>query len=59
MGTVVAGTKDKLLNAGILKEHCKKENVYLKQFDGVGHRLEVWGEMDKNIEILKEVVALY
>lgn len=57
--TVVAGTEDKLLNANILKEHCKKENVSLKQFDGVGHRLEVWGDMDKNIEILREVVALY
>lgn len=56
---VVAGTKDKLLNADILKEHCKKENVSLKQFDGAGHRLEVWGDMDKNIEILREVVALY
>lgn len=56
---VVAGTKDKQLNADILKEHCKKENVCLKQFDGAGHRLEVWGDMDKNIEILREVVALY
>lgn len=56
---VVSGTKDKLLNSDILKEHCKKEDIYLKQFDGVGHRLEVWGEMDKNIEILKEVVAIY
>lgn len=56
---VVAGTEDKLLNTDILKEHCKKENVSLKQFDGVGHRLEVWGDMDENIEILREVVALY
>ncbi|ERI92377.1 hypothetical protein HMPREF1982_02359 [Clostridiales bacterium oral taxon 876 str. F0540] len=56
---VIAGEKDKQLSADILREHCKKENVFLKQIDGVGHRLEVWGDMDKNIEVLKEVVALY
>lgn len=57
--TVVAGTKDKHLDANILKENCIKENICLKQINGVGHRLEVWGDMDKNIEILREVVALY
>lgn len=56
---VVAGTKDKHLDAHILKEHCKKENITLKQIDGVGHRLEVWGNIDKNIEILRDVVDLY
>lgn len=57
--TVVAGTKDKQLDADILKDHCIKENICLKQIEGVGHRLEVWGDMDKNIEVLKEVVSLY
>jgi len=57
--TVVAGTKDKLLDADILKEHCIKENIILKQINGVGHRLEAWGDMDKNIDVLKEVVALF
>lgn len=56
---VVAGTKDKQLDADILKEHCIKENIYLKQIDGVGHRLEVWADIDKNIELLKEIVDLY
>ena len=40
---VIAGTKDRHLNYEILKEHCIKENICLKLFDGVGHRLEVWG----------------
>jgi hypothetical protein len=31
----------------------------LKQIEGVGHRLEIWGDMDKNIEVLRKVVALY
>ncbi|MEG0773385.1 hypothetical protein [Clostridium sp.] len=29
--TVVAGTKDKQLSADILKEHCIKESIYLRQ----------------------------
>lgn len=56
---VVAGTKDKQLNADTLKDHCKLENIYLKQIDGAGHRLEIWGDMEKNIDIIKEVVAIY
>lgn len=56
---VIAGTKDKQLSANILKEHCIKENINLKQIDGVGHRLEVWGDMNKNIQIIREVVEIY
>lgn len=56
---VVAGTKDKQLNTDILKEHCKKEHIYLKQIDGAGHRLEIWGDMEKNIDIIKEIVSIY
>ncbi|WAG63429.1 hypothetical protein LL037_13090 [Clostridium estertheticum] len=56
---VVAGTKDKQLDADILKQHCIKENICLKQIDGVGHRLEVLNDMDKNIEVLIEVLSLY
>lgn len=59
IAAVIAGTADKQLNANILKEHCKKENIYLKQIQGAGHRLEFWGDIDKNIEILREVVAIY
>lgn len=57
--SVVAGTKDKFLDAEILREHCIRRNVYLKQINGAGHRLEIWRDMDKNIEILREVVAIY
>lgn len=56
---VVSGTKDEQMDEGILKEHCIKENIYLKQIEGAGHRLEIWGDMDRNIDILKEVAALY
>lgn len=56
---VIAGTMDKQLSADVLKEHCIKENISLKQIDRVGHRLEIWGDVDRNIEVLREVVALY
>jgi len=57
--TVVAGTEDKQLCSDILKEHCIKENIYMKQIDGANHRLEISSDIDKNIEVLKAVVALY
>ncbi|GFP76319.1 hypothetical protein [Clostridium fungisolvens] len=56
---VVAGTRDKLLNTNILKEQCMKENIPLKLIDGAGHRLEVKGDIDKNIELLREIVSTY
>ncbi|GFZ30047.1 alpha/beta hydrolase [Clostridium zeae] len=56
---VIAGTKDKFLDADTLKEHCTKENIYLKLVEGVGHRLEVKGDMNKNIELLKDLVSTY
>lgn len=55
----VAGTRDKYIKAEKLKQHCEKESIKLHLIDGVGHRLEVFGDMNKNIEILKEVVDLY
>lgn len=57
--SVIAGTIDKYLSADVLKEHCIKENINLIQIDGVGHRLEVWGDMDKNLQILRDVVDIY
>lgn len=56
---VIAGTDDKYLDADILRKHCIKENIHLKQIEGAGHRLEVKGDVDKNIDILKEIVDLY
>ncbi len=57
--TVIAGTEDKMLDSNILSEYCKKEGVYLKQFKGVGHRLEVFNDFDINLDILKQIVELY
>lgn len=56
---IIAGTKDKYISSEKLKEHCEKESINLHLIEGVGHRLEIFGDMNKNIEILKEVVGLY
>ena len=56
---VVAGTKDKLLDAENLKQHCERESIPLRQIEEVGHRLEVFGDMNTNLDILKEIVKLY
>lgn len=56
---VIAGKKDKHLASEILSEHCQKEGVNLKLFEDIGHRLEVFGNMSNNIDILKQIVELY
>ena len=57
--TVVAGTKDKHINAEELKDYCKKEEINCKLIEGVGHRLEIKNNIERNIDILKEVIKLY
>lgn len=56
---VVAGTKDQHMDIDVLKEICEKEKVYLKQIEGAGHRLEIKEDINKTIEIVKDVAALY
>lgn len=56
---VIAGTEDKFLDAELLKKHCEREMIKLEQIEEVGHRLEMRGSMEENIEILKAIVRLY
>lgn len=56
---VVAGTKDRYIDIEILKNHCEKEKINLHKIEGVGHRLEVFGDMNINVDVLKEIVELY
>ena len=56
---VIAGTKDRFLDTNILKEHCEQEKIRLEQIDDAGHSLEITGDMNVNIDILKRVVELY
>jgi hypothetical protein len=50
---VIAGKEDKQLKAESLKEHCLSNNLPLKQFDNVGHRLET-KDMNLNMDILNK-----
>jgi hypothetical protein len=56
---VIAGNMDKYLNAELLKQHCDREGISLYQIEGLGHRLEVKGDMKVNLDILKQIVSLY
>ena len=47
------------MDSQILKSHCLKENINFKLIEGAGHRLEIKNNIEKNIEILKEVIKLY
>jgi hypothetical protein len=56
---VIAGTNDKFMNADILKTHCEQEQIKLELIDDAGHSLEIMGDINVNIDILKRVVELY
>ena len=59
ISVVIAGTKDKHMEASVLIEHCEREEVKLELIEGANHSLEIIGDMDTNIDILKRVVELY
>lgn len=52
---VVAGTKDRFLDAERLRKVCESENIKLKQFEGLGHSMETKDIME-TIEIIKEIM---
>uniref|UniRef100_UPI00405760EE hypothetical protein n=1 Tax=Acetatifactor sp. TaxID=1872090 RepID=UPI00405760EE len=54
---VAAGDKDRYLDSCILQEVCAKENVPCHIEEGVGHRMEVIGDIDRDIEVLGAVIS--
>ncbi len=56
---IISGTKDKKVNQEKLQEICQRENIPLYLIEGVGHRLESYGDMQVNLDILKRIVDLY
>lgn len=52
---VIAGTKDRFLEAEKLRKVCNSENIKLKQFEGLGHSMEA-EEIMETIEIIKEII---
>ncbi|MBQ2980962.1 MAG: hypothetical protein IJD58_02430 [Lachnospiraceae bacterium] len=51
---VVIGTRDEAYS--VCKEHCEKYNINALYIEDGDHSLEVKGELDKNIDILKQVM---
>jgi len=56
---VIAGTKDNFMEACVLAEHCEREKIKLELIENTGHSLEIAGDMNVNIDILKRIVELY
>lgn len=54
---VASGEKDRYLDASILKEVCLKENVACYIEPGVGHRMEVMNDLDRNLEVIYNVIG--
>jgi len=56
---VVSGTKDKFIDADVLKNHCKQEKIKLELIEGACHSLEILDDISASINILKRIVDLY
>lgn len=56
---VIAGASDNQLDINILYTHCNKYNINLKVYENAGHRLEVPNDINRDIQILQEIVTLY
>ena len=56
---VAQGTKDKWLEPETLLAFCRKEGLRLVRFEGVGHRLEMPGNMLKSLDNFRTIAELY
>lgn len=54
---VAAGDKDKYLDAEILRRRCMEEGINCHIEPGVGHRMEVQGNLQRNLEIVSNVMT--
>ncbi|MCM1540937.1 MAG: hypothetical protein NC121_06700 [Blautia sp.] len=53
---IAAGEKDRYLDPELLKEVCEKENIKYHIEPDVGHRMEITGDLKRNLEILFNVI---
>ena len=58
-GCIVTGSEDKWVDHERLWEICREKELPLTEIAGVGHRLETKENMEKNLEIVKQVIKLY
>ena len=55
---VIAGTADNFLDTNILTEYCGREKIKLELIENADHALNIFGDIDININNLKRVVEL-
>lgn len=53
----VCGSKDRHLSCGMVREICLRENIPCYIEEGVGHSMEVRMDLDRNLEIIRNVMA--
>ena len=53
---VAVGDKDRYIDVEILQKVCDKEGVLCHVEQGVGHRMEVLSDLDKNLDIISNVI---
>ncbi len=53
---MVCGTKDKMIDLEKLRNLCRENDLPLMTIENAGHRLEVPGDIGRNLEIIRELV---
>lgn len=54
---VAMGDKDNFLSSEIVRERCEQEDIKYYVESGVGHRMEVTGDLKRNLEIISNVIG--
>ena len=53
---VALGEKDRYIDYHLVKELCEKEGIPCYVEPGVGHRMEVMGDLTRNLEVISNVI---
>lgn len=53
---IAAGDKDRYLDSKILSNQCEKESIACYIEPNVGHRMEVVGDLNRNLDIISNVI---
>mgnify|MGYP003295489611 CR=1 FL=1 len=53
---VAVGDKDRYIDVEMLQKVCDNESVLCHTEQGVGHRMEVLSDLDKNLDIISNVI---
>ena len=53
---VAVGDKDQYIDVMLLREVCEKEQIRCYIEPGVGHRMEVMNDLNRNLEVIANVL---